>query len=391
MDQIQIKQTAGRLINLRAELLTKYPFFGRLLMRLPFGFAECKTAYTDMSRIVFDPDFTSRLDDDQLSFVILHELMHCVLKHCTRGRGKLHLLYNIACDIVVNSVLLEALDIDEMRIGDSSAMHLTPEGDEGRLYSAEEIYDMLLKEVDEDFREKYGGSLFDSHDIWAKIAADSLLEGLWDKYMKEASKGAGKGSGIPEALSRIVETVEHKPKISWRQVLHDYIQYDRSDYVFSPPDRRYSDDFILPSFKESVYGSKLDNIWYVVDTSGSVNSREIAEAFGEIKSSIEQIENVEGYVSFFDCEITPPIPFDKIEDIDSMTPVGGGGTSFDVIFKYLGDKLKGNLPRVIVIITDGYASFPDESQALGVPVVWLIIDSDVVPPFGDAIHIYTNR
>lgn len=35
--------------------------------------------------------------------------------------------------------------------------------------------------------------------------------------------------------------------------------------------------------------------------------------------------------------------------------------------------------------------FPDESQALGVPVVWLIIDSDVVPPFGDVIHIYTNR
>lgn len=249
---------------------------------------------------------------------------------------------------------------------------------------------MLLKDADEDFRAKQGVSLLDSHDVWAKIAADPLLEGAWDRYTKEAAKGAGKGSGLPDALSRMVDALEHKPKISWRQVLHDYIQYDGSDYVFSPPDRRFSDEFILPSFKESVCGSKLENIWYAVDTSGSVNVREIAEAFGEIKSSIEQIENVEGYVSFFDCEITDPIPFDKIEDIDSMIPVGGGGTSFEVIFEYLDNKLKDNLPRVIVIITDGYADFPEESKALDVPVIWLIVDSEINPPFGESIHIYTG-
>ncbi len=390
MDQIQIKQTAERLINLRAELLSKYPFFGRLLMRLPFGFAECETAYTDMSRIVFDPTFASGLTDDQLSFVILHELMHCVLKHCTRGRGKMHLLYNIACDIVVNSVLLEALGISDMKIGDGNAMHLTPKGKEGRLYSAEEVYEMLLKEVDEDFRAQYGVSLFDSHDIWEKIASDPLLEDIWDKYTRDAAKGVGRGSGIPESLSRIVEAVEHKPKISWRQVLHDYIQYDRSDYVFSPPDRRYSDEFILPSFQESVYGSKIDNIWYVVDTSGSVNSREIAEAFNEVKDAIEQIENVEGYISFFDCEITKPIPFNKVDDIDSLVPIGGGGTSFHVVFKYLASEMKDKLPRVIVIITDGCATFPDQSKALDVPIIWLIVDNDAQPPFGETVYIHTD-
>lgn len=390
MEQLQIKQTAGRLINLRAEILVKYPFFGRLLMRLPFGFAECETAYTDMSRIVFDPAFASSLNDTQLSFVILHELMHCVLKHCTRGNGKLRLLYNIACDIVVNSVLLEALDIEEITICDESAMHLTPKGDEGRLYSTEEVYEMLLKEADDDFQKKYGVSLFDSHAIWEKVVMDTLVEETWDKYTKDAAKAGGKGSGIPDSIVRMVADVEHKPKISWQQVLHDYIQFNNSDYVFAPPDRRYSGNIILPSFQESVYGMKLENIWYVVDTSGSINAREIAEAFGEIKTSIEQIGNVEGFVSFFDCEITDPISFEKIEDIDLMTPVGGGGTSFEVIFKYLGDKLKDNLPRVIVIITDGYAAFPEESKALDVPIIWLIVDSEISPPFGEAIYIYTK-
>lgn len=390
MDQLQIKQSAVRLINLRAEILSKHPFFGRLLMRLPFGFAECGTAYTDMSRIVFDPAFASRLNDDQLLFVLLHELMHCVLKHCTRGNGKIHLLYNIACDIVVNSVLLEALNISSIKICDEEVMHLTPRGDEGRLYSAEKVYQMLIRIEDDKFQKAYGVSLFDCHANWDEFSSDALIEDVWDNYIKDVTKSVGNNTAIPEAISRMIEVVAHKSKISWRQVLHDYIQCDKSDFVFSSPDRRYFGEFILPSFQDSICGSKIDNIWYVVDTSGSVQTKEIAKAFGEIKVSIEQVGNVEGYVSFFDCEISEPIPFEKVEDIDSMIPVGGRGTSFKEIFNYLSNYLKDNLPKVIVIITDGYSDFPEESVTLGVPVIWLI-NSDVNPPFGEVIHIYENE
>ncbi len=390
MEQAEIKQVAVRLVELRSQLLAKYPFFGRLLMRLPFGFSDCETAYTDMRQIVFDPSFAHKLNDEQLSFVILHELMHCVLKHCTRGRGKLHRLYNIACDIVVNSIILEALGIAELKIDEHSVMHLAPNNKEGREYSAEEVYDMLLKDVDRDFQKIYGFSLFDNHDIWDSISNDPLIEDIWDKYTKDAARGVGKGSGIPDSIVRKVAIIERKEKISWKQVLHDYIQFDQSDYVFSPPDKRYSGDIILPSFQEAVYGSKLNNIWYVVDTSGSINSRVIAEAFNEIKNAIEQINNVEGFISFFDCEITEPLPFSKIEEIDDLKPVGGGGTNFNVIFKYLSDKMTENLPRVIVIITDGYATFPNADDALDVPVIWLIVDSDVEPPFGEILHIYTE-
>ena len=41
-------------------------------------------------------------------------------------------------------------------------------------------------------------------------------------------------------------------------------------------------------------------------------------------------------------------------------------------------------------MTDGYANFPDESQALGIPVIWLIIDSDVQSPWGECLHVYTD-
>ena len=390
MDQTQIRQIAGRLIDLRAQLLAQYPFFGRLLMHLPFGFAECGTAYTDMSRIVFDPAFAFELDDEQLRFVMLHELMHCVLKHCTRGRGKLHQLYNIACDIVVNSIILEALHTDEIIIAGNPAMHLTPKGDEGRCYSAEEVYEMLCKAPEGSEVKAYGNLALDSHDVWDKISEDTLLDEKWDKYTKDAGRGASKFSGIPDSVQRIVNSVNRKPKIAWQQVLHDYIQYKCGDYVFSPPDKRYSGDFILPSFSEAVFGASIDKIWYLIDTSGSVKDDEIAEAFGEIKDAAEQIGDVQGMVSFFDYGITNPVPFSNIEDIDDMIPVGGGGTSFEVIFKYLAEHMEEDLPRVMVIITDGYADYPDESAALGVPVIWLIVDSEMEPPFGEVLHVYTK-
>ena len=175
MEQDLMKKTAYRLVNLRREILERHPFFGRLLMRLPFGFADCKTAFTDMKRIVFDPAFASRLDDGQLCFVIMHELMHCVLKHCTRGDGKLHYLYNVACDVVVNSIILEAMGISDIEIDGCEAMHLSPDGSEGRNFSAEELYELLLKHTDESFMEKYGVSVFDSHKVWDEVKDDPLL------------------------------------------------------------------------------------------------------------------------------------------------------------------------------------------------------------------------
>lgn len=382
--------TARRLVQLRTEIIAKNPFFGRLLMRLPFAFGECETAYTDMQKIVFDPAFAARLGDRELTFVLLHELMHCVLKHCTRSRGKIHLLYNIACDIVVNSIVLEALGLSDIEVDGSKAMHITPLGDEGRDYSAEEVYNLLLKDLDKDIQKQYGASLFDNHDVWREILNDSILDEVWNKHIKDASKGSGHGSGIPNSLQRVVEAINHTPQIAWRHVLHDFIQHKESDYVFAPPDKRYSGDFILPSFQNDVAGHSIDDIWFFIDTSASVSGVAISEAFEEIKDSINQVGNMKGYIFFFDCSVSEPIPFESVEDIVGLKPIGGGGTDFHIIFDKV-KQLEEDPPKVIVVITDGYATFPSEDVSLGIPTIWLITDSDVRAPWGECIHINTRK
>ncbi len=387
MEQSQLKTTAIRLSEVRARLLEKQPFFGRLLMRLPFGFSDCGTAYTDMRRIVFDPAFASRLKDDELEFVLLHELLHCVLKHCTRGAGKLHYLYNVACDIVVNSVILDATGKKEMLIDGTPAMHLAPNQKEGRRYSAEEIYRMLMDEAKKKPNTNQARISFDLHDPWASVFSDSLLEEEWNKTIVTVAKSAGFGSGIPEGLRRLINRIHRSSKINWQQILHDFIQHDKNDYVFSIPDKRFSGDIIMPSFQEEVSGSKVENIWFAIDTSGSVSKEALTETFNELNDAIHQIENLRGSISFFDYKVTEPLPFESVEDLLSLTPTGGGGTSYENVFRFMKNQFKEELPEAVIVMTDGDCQFPDERIAMGTHVIWIITDHSVTPPWGDCIYV----
>ena len=146
MEQGKVSLTAKRMTEARALLVRDNPFFGRLALGLKLACAPCGTACTDGTRLIFDPDFAEKLTDRELMFVIFHEVLHCALEHCTRGKGLNSELHNIACDIVVNSNILLSEDMDLKAITLKKygvSMHLAPDGKEGYKYTAEQIYEML--------------------------------------------------------------------------------------------------------------------------------------------------------------------------------------------------------------------------------------------------------
>ena len=381
-----MRALAGRLINLRANIIKELPFFGRLLMRLQFGFADCETAFTDQKRIVFDPEFLKRLSDEEVKFVMLHELYHCVLNHVGRGKGKINAIYNIACDLVVNSIIFNELCLDEMRIDGTEVMHLAPNGKEARDYDADKLYQELLK-LSKERLEKLGDAMVDNHLVWAELDAEDVekSKAVWRSNLLAAAKECSAG-GVPLGLKRYVGALNHNAKLNWKQILHDYIQHDMYDYTFSVPDKRFSSsEFILPSFQEDLEGSKVKKLWVAVDTSGSISSEMLNIALNEIYGALNQV-NLSGWISFFDFDITKPVPFESADELDDVKPIGGGGTSFDVIFNSIDSYFEEN-PEIIVVITDGYAEFPEEESAKGIPVVWCIINSDIKPPWGKAVYI----
>ena len=393
MDEQEMKKYIlyRRLTTCRADLVGRHPFFGRLLLRLAFGFAPCGTAYTDMSRIVFDPDFGTKLDDSELEFVLLHEVMHCVLKHCIRGKQLHRLTYNIACDIVVNSLILRIMGRGEFTVAGRNAMHLTPEGKEGREYSAEEVYAMFLTEhgLGEDINDIYPeGAAFDSHDMWDQVTDVPYFSDRWNSMMRDAAThSSGSSQGIPDMLARPLGEILRSSRVSWRQFLADFLRHNRSDFVFERPDVRYAgQDAILPSFTENVFGAKVERIWALIDASGSVSQKGLERAYSEILGIYDQLDGCEGYLSFFDTHITEPQEFMDAEDVLKIRPVGGGGTDFGAIFDAMPTLFGDELPAAIVILTDGLARFPPEEAAGGIPVLWIIINSSVNPPWGVTAH-----
>lgn len=121
----------------------------------------------------------------------------------------------------------------------------------------------------------------------------------------------------------------------------------------------------------------------MIDSSGSVSVRNISAAFEEIKSAVEQFNGkLKGWISFFDIEVAPPREFSSVEDIEKILPLGGGGTDFGIIFDYINNEMYDELPSSIVILTDGYAMFPNSDAANGIPVLWLINNTNVTPPWG---------
>ena len=140
--------------------------------------------------------------------------------------------------------------------------------------------------------------------------------------------------------------------------------------------------------REEEKEEKVKNVWFVVDTSGSVSDKAVAAAYSEICAAIETFDgHLEGYVSFLEAAITEPIPFSNVEEFMAIKPVGSGGTNFAAIFKYLEKYLLEEPPSYIVVITDGYDVFPKEEMTRGIPVLWLINNEKVTPPWGKVAKI----
>ncbi len=395
------RELLKRLVKIRSKAIREFPFWGMLMLKLKFSIAACETAATDMHRIMFDSSFVTRLSDDELEFVMLHETMHCALQHIVRGKGKHKKLYNIATDIVINSCLLRDMRDNKGLSGKfwvdgEEPMHLAPNGKEGYVYNADQIYNMLLMRFKAEDDESLDivlnglyGSTIDDHGIWDTVEGNLYASEEWKDAVSKAASGICCGGEIPSSVREFLKDIDYEGKLNWKEVLHEFIKTicEKYDYMFTPPDRRYSDsEFIMPAF-DPIEEDTVDNIWFVVDTSGSISNETLAMLYKEICYALVQFEHLAGKLSFFDTTITEPTDFAEVDDIKEIKPVGGGGTSFHCIFVYMEENMREKLPEAVIIMTDGYASYPTEYASLGVPVLWIIIGNDKDAPWGTTIHI----
>lgn len=160
---------------------------------------------------------------------------------CARGRGLHAGVYNLACDIVVNSVILQMYGLKSFLVDREEVMHTAPDGKEGYRYNAEQVYEMLLKKYGKNSEALFRGRGIDRHDLWKEIKNSGRLRAVWDEHLRESGRQWGDTAGLTPGLRQLVDRFRRRSQVDWRQVLHDFIRHDEYDYSFCPPDRRFSD------------------------------------------------------------------------------------------------------------------------------------------------------
>jgi len=202
-------------------------------------------------------------------------------------------------------------------------------------------------------------------------------------YVRDPSNSRGL---IPGYAARAYMELK-EGKTDWRTLLNNFIQEELNDYSFTPPDRRFSDSpFFLPDFNDSE--ETVKDVLFMIDTSGSMSDEEITTAYSEVKGAIDQFGGkLEGWLGFFDAAIVEPKPFSNEDELKIIRPYGGGGTDFGIVFSYVKDQMEDKNISSIVILTDGYAPWPREEAAMGIPTIWLINNSDQTPPWGKVARI----
>ena len=391
------KEYIKKIAYSRLRVLNNHGFYGLLLMHMSFGLdEEAKTAYTDGHKICFSPEFLDELKDSELDFVLMHEILHVVLKHCFRGKKYDNELFNIACDIVVNSNILKSCDLRLSSISiDGKPMMHEIDSKEGYEYTAEEVYQKLLKDVK---KIDISSIRFDDHSHWEELEGEGneiideweerLLNAIEALQIKNSSQKRGE---IPVGAYRMYEALKEST-VNWEMILKNFITFEVADYSFNPPDRRY-DEFFLPDFNEQEENASK-NILFEVDTSGSISDKDLASAYSEIKGAIDASSGtLKGWLGFYDTKAYDIKRFEDVDEMLKIKPVGGGGTSVSSVFQRLDyfSKVMGSYPDAIIIITDGYDIFPKEEVRKDIPVLWIINNNNVTPPWGMLARIKSKK
>lgn len=134
--------------DIKRKMLTKYPRFGSEIAVANIEFRDdlpFHTAATDGKNIYVDPKYFESLSENDRLFTIAHEIMHIKFMHMYRladkdGKKRDPELWNIATDAIINANLeRDGFTIKEGYVNMPEALN----------YSAEEFYEILLREKEE--------------------------------------------------------------------------------------------------------------------------------------------------------------------------------------------------------------------------------------------------
>lgn len=361
----------------KAMLILDQPFFASLLLAMPIiEDRSIKTMATNGDEIRYNPEFMDSMSLSQTVFILAHETMHCVFQHMYRRGNKNHNKYNIAADYIINDLLTNE-KIGEMPEGGLYDPALVKAGN----HTTEGVYNLLPDSDNGKGAGDVGGALDNVQDASGDQASMSQKESEMRVKIVQAANAAKMCGKMSQGIDRLVRDMV-ATKTDWRSILRRFIsERAKIDLSYAKPKRRFlADDICLPSLT----GEKIGSIVIAVDCSGSVDDKLLALFSAEIKAIVADVMPAMTHIVYFDSEVLKKDSYGP-EDTIEIKAVGGGGTAFSPIFKYI--EKNDLFPVGCIVLTDLQCS--DFGDAPNYSVLWAATENGTAP-FGEIILIREN-
>jgi predicted metal-dependent peptidase len=364
----------------RTWLMLRYPFFGYLAMYLRFHEKPDEKTMGVNSRgdVYYGPEFVSKLSKEELAGVIAHEILHLVLDHLRREGKRCHLLWNVAADATVDTILNEVegpMPVWRDFLRDlCTKLEVPPESLRGMW--AESVYTRLQDRV----KVRCGGGggsckgcpagEFGERD---RHILDGDGENPWrgrffEAYLHQKARG-----NVPAGLERLYSLLSRGPTLDWRSLLWRYVTSALPvDFTWLRPSKKFGEVYLPSIVRESL------ECVIAVDTSGSIDQEELDAFMTEVMNILKSFENIDAWLICCDCEVHEVYRLGGWFDPSVVRLRGGGGTSHKPVFEWIAKERPGT--QLAICLTDGHSEFP-ERQPLPA-VVWVVSrkgDPDEIP------------
>jgi predicted metal-dependent peptidase len=250
-----------------------------------------------------------QLSEEEMKFLIAHELLHAGLSHASRRQGRDPYFWNVACDYVINSWLIE-MGVGEMpQIGGLYDPEL-------KGLSAESIYDRIVTDLRRyrklmTFRGYGAGDIIETK---SPAAWDGKVGVELDEFYRRAlgtglSYHMSQDRGfLPQGLIEEIRSLS-QPPIPWDVELAKWF-----DHYFQPLEKVRS--YARPSRRQASTPDIARPRWFyqhgaddgrtlavLVDTSGSMDRALLGKALGTIASY--SLSRDVPYVRLVFCDALP--------------------------------------------------------------------------------------
>lgn len=375
----------------RNELYLKMRFLDVALSSYAFVMdEEVGTIGTDGLYIYYEPRYLGGLfreDPVLVNRVYLHMVLHGIFRHMIRRKGREQRLYDLACDIVAESIIdtmqyrcvlrsSSWLRRDMYRKLREKIKVLTAEKVYGELLSME-LAEMELVKLEMEFRT-------DSHVYWPEDDDKKKQEQIENKWqdisektetdMETFSKQASSESGsLIDQLK-----VENRERFDYQQFLRKFavlkeemmVDPDSFDYTFYSYGLELYGNMPLIEPQEWKEVKKVEEFAIVIDTSMSCSGELVRKFLEETYSVLSEHDSFFRKVNIHIIQCDDAVQTDVkitseeelVEYMKNLELRGEGGTDFRPAFEYVEKLMRehafSNL-RGLLYFTDGQGIYPN--------------------------------